>query len=128
EKFAVSAHGDQALLTRDVGGVTMTLTSVEHIQIAALGGADSIVVGDLTGAGVREVGIDLGVAGSGDGQTDTVTGDGSAGNDHISVTSNGGSIVVEGLAARVTIDGAEANDLLIIDGAAGNDSIDASAL
>src|SRR5262249_48910972 len=49
--------------------------------------------------------------------------------DHITVASSGASVVVNGLAAKVTIAGAEgANDSLTIDGLAGNDTINASAL
>jgi Ca2+-binding RTX toxin-like protein len=90
------------------------------------------VVNDLTGTDVKQVAIDLaGVpgTGTGDGQPDTVTVNGTAGDDHISVVSSGASIVVNGLAARVTINGAEAaNDTLVVNGLAGNDIIDASRL
>ena len=52
---------------------------------------------------------------------------GTAGDDNISVVSSGSSIVVNGLAAQVTIADAEgANDSLVINGLAGNDTIDAS--
>jgi Ca2+-binding RTX toxin-like protein len=129
ERMVVSADNDGALFTRDVGTITMNLSSVEDVNVAAAGGTDSIVVNDLAGSGVRAVGIDLAVAGSGDGQSDSVTVNGSAGNNHITVLDNGASVVVEGLSARVTIDGAEAgNDSLVIKGLDGNDRINASAL
>ena len=44
---------------RDVANVTMDLNDVEHIDFRALGGADNIVVGDLSGTDVTEVNIDL---------------------------------------------------------------------
>ena len=50
-------------LTRDVGNVTMDLNGVEHIQLNALGGADTVTVNDLTGTGVTQVAIDLGATG-----------------------------------------------------------------
>jgi Ca2+-binding RTX toxin-like protein len=129
EHMVISADNDGAVLTRDVGTITMDLSSVEHVNVAAAGGADSIVVNDLSGSGVRAVGIDLAVAGSGDGQSDSVTVNGSAGNDRVTVSDKGGSVVVEGLSARVTIDGAEAgNDSLVIKGLDGNDRINAAAL
>ena len=60
ESIDISANGGRALLTRDIGIVTMDLNSVEHIQLNALGGADTITVNDLTGTGVTQVAIDLG--------------------------------------------------------------------
>jgi Ca2+-binding RTX toxin-like protein len=132
ENMDISANGGRARLFRDVGNVTMDLNGVEHIQIATLGGADTINVNDLTGTGVTQVAIDLaatpGTTG-GDGQADTVNVSGTAGDDKISVVSSGSSIVVNGLAAQVTISGAEpGTDSLVINGGAGNDTIDASRL
>src|SRR5215467_4315945 len=49
EKIDISANGSHVRFTRDVGNVTMDLNSIEQIQFAARGGADSINVGDLTG-------------------------------------------------------------------------------
>ena len=42
ENIDISANGGRARLFRDVGNVTMDLNGVEHIQLAALGGADTI--------------------------------------------------------------------------------------
>jgi len=132
ENIDISANGSRARLFRNVGNVTMDLNGVEHIQLAALGGADTITVNDLSGTDVKRVAIDLsGTPGSGqgDGTADTVIVNGTAGDDHISVVSSGSSIVVNGLSAQVTINGAEpGNDLLVINGLAGNDVIDASRL
>ena len=52
ERIDISANGGRALLTRDIGIVTMDLNSVEHIQLNTLGGADTVTVNDLTGTGV----------------------------------------------------------------------------
>ena len=66
---------------------------------------------------------------AGDGQTDTVKVNGTAGDDSIAVALNGTAVVVDGLAAQVTIEHAEANlDQLAIATGAGDDVIDASAL
>ena len=51
ENIDISANGDRVRLFRDVGNVTMDLHGVEHIQLNALGGADTITVNDLTGTG-----------------------------------------------------------------------------
>jgi Ca2+-binding RTX toxin-like protein len=129
ERMTISANGSHASLFRDVGNITMGLNSIEKIQIAALGGADNITVNDLTGTGVKQVAINLSLQGAGDGSADTVTVDGTSGNDHISVVSNGTSVLVNGLPAQVTVDGAEANnDALVVAGLDGNDTINASAL
>jgi Ca2+-binding RTX toxin-like protein len=132
ERIEISANGARVRMSRDVGNVVMDLNGVEHIQLAALGGADTVTVDDLTGTDTRQVAIDLaGTLGgsAGDGQPDTVIANGTAGDDRISVVSSGTSIVVNGLAAQVTVSNAEAaNDTLVINGGAGNDTIDASRL
>ncbi|MGY4295848.1 Ca2+-binding RTX toxin-like protein [Bradyrhizobium sp. i1.4.4] len=131
ENMSISANGGRALLTRDVGAITMDLNDVEHVQIAAAGGADNITVNDLSGTGVTQVAIDLSAgpgSQSGDGAADRVTVNGTAGDDNISVTTAGGSIVVNGLAAQVTIAHADAGDVLTVNGGGGNDVINASSI
>jgi Ca2+-binding RTX toxin-like protein len=126
EIMDLSANGSRARLFRDVGNVVMDLNGVEHVQIAALGGADTITVNDLTGTGITQVAIDLG---TGDGASDSVLVNGTAGDDNIKVVSSASSVLVNGLAAQVTIAHPEgANDSLTINGLAGNDTIDASGL
>jgi Ca2+-binding RTX toxin-like protein len=131
EIMQITANGPNAILTRDVGNITMTLNGIERIQLNAAGGADNIIVNDLTGTGVTQIAIDLsGTVGgkTGDGAADTVTVNGTNGDDNIKVVNSGGSIVVNGLAAQVTIAHAEAGDSLVINGLGGNDTIDASAI
>ena len=132
ERMDISANGERARLTRDIGNITMDLNGVEHIEVNARGGADTVTVNDLTGTDVKQVAIDLaGTPGSGqgDGAADSVTVNGTGGNDHITVASSGASVVVNGLAAQVTLAGAEPDkDSLVVNGAAGNDTINASAL
>jgi Ca2+-binding RTX toxin-like protein len=130
ENIDISANGSRVRLFRDVGNVTMDVNGVEQIKLAALGGADTISVDDLTGTDLTQVAISLAAStGGGDGQPDTVIVNGTAGNDDITVRSNGASVVVNGLASQVTISGAEpGSDSLVINGLAGDDTIDASAL
>ena len=133
EKFDISANGRRTRLARDIGNVVMDLGGMEHIQLNMLGGADTITVNDLTGTDVSQVAIDLSAApagsGTGDGAADTVITNGTANNDQINVVTSGTSIVVKGLAAQVTVSGAEAiNDLLVVNGGAGNDTINATGL
>ena len=68
----------------------MDLNGIEKIQIAALSGADTITVNDLSGTSVKQVAIDLAATnGVGDGQSDTVIVNGSAGNNHVKIASSG---------------------------------------
>ncbi len=131
ENVTISANGSHATFFRDVANVTMDLDNVERIQFEALGAADKIVVNDLTGTDVKQVDINLAgtLNGSaGDGAADTVTVNGTDGNDQINVTASGTLVTVSGLPAQVTIDHAESGDHLAINGGAGNDTINASAL
>src|SRR5262245_55230769 len=114
ENIDISADGERATLFRKVGNVTMDLNGVERIELAAKGSADNITVNDLTGTDVKQVAIDLTGNGAGDDAPDTVTVNGTGGNDRINVAISGASVVVKGLSAQVTIDGAEAsNDSLV---------------
>lgn len=132
ENIDLSANGSRALLTRDVGTVTMDLNGVEKINVAALGGADTLTVNDLTGTGVTAVNLDLaGTLGgtTGDGQADTVIVNGTAAADNIVILGSGSSATVAGLPATVNITHAEgANDSLRVNGLAGSDTINASRL
>ena len=110
----------------------MDLNSIETINFNALGGADTITVGALTGTSVKNVNIDLASppgSGTGDGSADTIIINATNSADTITVSSSGGVITVSGLAETVTITGAEAaNDRLIINGLGGDDVIQASGL
>ncbi|HEX2891554.1 calcium-binding protein [Vineibacter terrae] len=131
ENIDISANGERARFFRDIANVTMDLNDVERIAFDALGGVDTITVNDLGGTDVRTVAIDLaGVPNgtTGDGQVDTVRVNATTGDDMISVTTSGGTIVVSGLTAQVTIDHADATDQLVINGGLGADTIDASGL
>ena len=131
EHIDISANGSRARLFRDVGNVTMDLNGVEHVNLVALGGADTITVNDLTGANVDQVAIDLSAApgsGAGDGQADTIVINATNGNDVITITENNGVVTVSGLASDITISGFDANDRIVINGLGGDDVIEASGL
>ena len=55
ENIDIVANGGRVLFLRDVANVTMDLNDVERIDFRALGGADNIVVGDLSGTDVTQV-------------------------------------------------------------------------
>ncbi len=130
ENFIASANGERATFFRNLGNISMDLNEVERIELNALGGADDVVVNDLTGTDVTEVAIDLaGTLGgsAGDGAVDTVQVNGTSGNDNVRVLATGTSATVEGLAAVVKIANLEPTDELVASGGAGDDTIDASA-
>jgi hypothetical protein len=131
ERVALSANGNRLTFLREPANITMDTAGVERVDFNALGGADVVFVSDLTGTEVKDVNLDLaGTLGgaSGDGQADSVTVDGTDGNDTINVSGDASGVAVAGLSARVAIQHQEPNDELAVDGLAGNDLIDASGL
>ena len=62
EVFAASANGGRLLFTRNLGNISMDIDDVESLALNALGGADSLSLGDFAGTDVTSVDIDLGVA------------------------------------------------------------------
>jgi Ca2+-binding RTX toxin-like protein len=132
EEFEVSANGGRVSFTRDLGNIVMDLDDMEVIDLNALGGADRIIVNDLTGTDVEEININLaGTIGgtAGEGAADTVIVDATNGNDIIDVVGAGTSVSVVGLSAQVNVTSAEgANDSLVINGGGGNDGITATTL
>src|SRR5262245_12625699 len=137
EKIDISANGGRVRFSRDVATITMDLNGVERIDFHALGGADNIVINDLSGTDLAAGGVLVDLAGTlggaaGDGAVDTVTANGTAGDDAIRLFSfNGGQfnggIGILGTPAGIVVTHQEATDQLIVNGGAGNDTIDASA-
>jgi Ca2+-binding RTX toxin-like protein len=130
EVFDILANAGRVRFTRDVASVNMDLDDVERIDVMAVGGADSIVVNDLSGTDLTIVDADLAAAGGGgDGQSDNVIVNGTNGDDFISVTGDANGTAVSGLSAQVNITGAEsANDRLSVNTLAGDDVMDASGM
>ena len=130
ENINILPNGGRVLFTRDVASVTMDLNGVEHIDFRALGGADNIVIGDLSGTDVTQIDLDLrGPGGSGDGAADTVTVNATNGADVFGVAGDAGGVTVFGLQAGVNIFFPEAaNDRLVLNGLGGDDVINATGL
>ena len=129
EKIDIAANGGRVTFFRDIANVTMDSNDVEHIVFNALGGADTITVNDLSGTDVTEVELNLGVAGAGDGAADNVIARATSGDDVALVFGQGSDLQVLGLAAQITVTGAEgANDRITISTLAGDDVIDASTV
>jgi hypothetical protein len=108
----------------------MDLDDVEDINYQALGGADNVVVGDLTGTDVTAVTPDLrGPNGGGDGAADTITVNGTQGDDAFGAAGGAGGVNVSGLKAAVSIHSQEqANDRLTLNASGGLDKVNASSL
>jgi Ca2+-binding RTX toxin-like protein len=133
EVVNISANGPRVRFTRDVGNIVMDCNGIEVIQFAALGGADSITINDLTGTGVTKVALDLASpagSGMGDNQADSVIINGTAGNDNVSVAGSAAAgITVTGLVPTVTIVGTDPTlDQLFINLLAGDDAFEATGL
>lgn len=130
EAFALQADGPAAVLTRDLGGIHMHMNQVEDVEVQALGGTDTIAVGDLSGTAVRLA--DLRLSGSGaadgtaDGVLDTVAVQGTDGADHVAVGATGSTADITGLSSETRISGADTRDDLHISTGAGDDSVDVS--
>jgi Ca2+-binding RTX toxin-like protein len=130
ESIDIVANGGRVLLSRNVAGVTMDMDDVETIDLRVLGGADSIVVGDLSGTDMTQTAIDLrGPNGDGDGAADTVTVNGSQNADVFGAAGDAGGINVFGLTNTVDVYVSEqANDRLTLNAQGGDDAVDATSL
>ncbi len=126
ERFVASANGRRLRFTRDVGNIVMDTDNVERIKLNALGGADTITVGDLRRTDVRKVDVDLGAqlnTGGGDAAVDAITVTGTPGSDLARVSGSPGNVRVSGLSAEVRLSDAEPTDQLTVDTLAGRDRV-----
>lgn len=127
EIFAVRPAGSHAILTRNLGSITMDTDGVEVFNLATLGGVDKVNVGDLTGTDLTLNNVDLSAGGTSDGQLDTVSVDGTAGPDHVAVDADGSAVDVNGLHTQTRVSGSDTRDQLHVNVADGNDSVDVSS-
>ncbi len=125
ERFDIVANGARVLVFRDVDTVSIDLGGVESIGLAARGGVDSAVVGDLTGTGVTEVRLDLGaLAGGTDGATDTVHVNATQGADAVGIGREEGALRIFGLQAKVRVlQPDEGQDRLVLNALGGADVV-----
>jgi Ca2+-binding RTX toxin-like protein len=132
ENFQLVANGTRARFLRNVGNITMDLNEVEQVDVAALGGADNLTVGDLSTTDVRTVNSDLAAAlggTAGDTEADQVIVNATNGNDAIVAAGSASSATVTGLAATLNIAHADAaDDSLTINALGGNDRVAANGL
>jgi hypothetical protein len=118
---------------RDVGHVSMDLNGIEQVVTNALGGADTVTVGDLSGTDVTEARVNLAGAldpKAGDGAADSVVVNGTEAADDIAVTgtlADGASIT--GLHPLVEVSASDGTtDSLTVNALGGDDTIDAGGL
>jgi hypothetical protein len=130
ENIDIAANGGRVLFFRNVANVTMDLNDVESIDFNALGGADTIVVNDLSGTDATEVNLNLaGAGGAGDAAADTVVAQGTGGDDVALIFGDASGAFLFGLAAQINLSGAEAAlDRLVVNALAGDDVVEASGL
>ncbi len=130
ENIDIAANGGRVLFLRNIANVVMDMDDVEGIDFRALGGADSVVVGDLTGTDMTQTSLDLrGPTGGGDGSADTITVNGTQGPDVFGAAGDAGGVNVFGLKNAVDVFFQEqANDRLVLNGQGGDDVINATSL
>jgi Ca2+-binding RTX toxin-like protein len=114
ERFAFSRDVSRLRFARNGNAYR---TAVERFDLVALGGADTVTVNDLAGAGLGRLNVNLGQ----DGAADVVDIKGSAAANDFRV---GGGISISGIGAAVNVFRAQAaNDKLNIDPGAGSDRV-----
>jgi Ca2+-binding RTX toxin-like protein len=131
ERVALSANGRRLLFLRSPANITMDTNGVETVDFNALGGADIVTVGDLTGTDVSAVNVDLaGTLGgtTGDGVSDRVSVEGTDRADAIGVSGDTSSVTVSGLSSTVSVRHQDVTDLVDVQGLGGDDAISAAPL
>jgi Ca2+-binding RTX toxin-like protein len=130
ENFDVSANGERVRLLRDVANITMDTNDVEKIDLNASGGADTLVVNDLSATDLSDITTNLAtIAGTGDNQVDHVIVTATNSNDIAVAAGQGSALQVVGLATTISVTAAEpALDRLTVSALDGDDVIDASGV
>jgi Ca2+-binding RTX toxin-like protein len=124
ETIDLTANGERVRLFRNVAAITQDLDGVERVDLATLGSADIVNVGDLTGTALKTADVNVaGFDGQGDGSADVVNAVGTEDADDVTASSPAGGILVDGLAAETHVTGGEALDAVNIDTRGGDDTI-----
>ena len=111
EQITLLANGPRVTVFRNIANITLDVDGVEAAAIRALGAADDVTVGDLTGTDLRNVAVNLaGFDGIGDGAVDHVVAQGTDGPDRVTLGSDGATAVISGLKPVVRVTGAETQD------------------
>jgi Ca2+-binding RTX toxin-like protein len=129
ELITLAANGPRVTVFRNIANVTLDTDGVEVAAIRALGAADDVSIGDLTGTDLRQVAVDLrAFDGTADLAADRVTATGTDGADTVTLGSDGATAVISGLEPVVRVTGAEPQDLVRAALLDGDDAIRSSAV
>ncbi|UVC06740.1 hypothetical protein IHQ71_15910 [Rhizobium sp. TH2] len=131
ESVDIFSNGQQLNLFRDVAAVQMTTNLVERLLFHAGGGSDTIAIGDLSASSARLISLDLAIVagtGTGDGQVDTISIQGRAIDDKVSVSGSGSTMALKGMPWDVKIAAREAGDVVLFSAGAGDDTVDLEGL
>ena len=101
----------------------MDADGIETVNIRTLGGADTVVVGDLDPTSVKTVDPDLGAP---DGSVDTVLVNGTDDGDSVKLGNSGAALAVNGLATQTLVTGGEPLDSIVVAGLGGDDTLTAA--
>src|SRR6185503_2838789 len=128
DTIGISANGSQTVLAAP-GGATLELNT-ERMEIRALGGADTIAIGDLSTTNVTEIVVDLAATPGGktaDTKADIVSVTGAL-DTETSVTTLGSQVVVGTAQGEIDIEHWGEGDVLVLNGNSGNELLDAFSL
>lgn len=130
ENFDIFPNGGRVMLSRNVANVLIDMDDVEKIGVRAFGGADNVVIADLTGTDAVTIDVNLRSAFlGGDGAADSVTVNGTQSNDMLVAAGASKAVIVSGLPWTVTVFGTEPiKDGLVINALSGDDVVDATQL
>ncbi|HXV32724.1 MAG TPA: hypothetical protein VD769_01845 [Gaiellaceae bacterium] len=124
ETVSLTANGQRLTFFRDVANVTIDAGTLERVVFEAVGGVDTISVGNLRPTPVTRVSVDLDAVigtGPGDGQPDLVALTGTPSADVVTVSASGVTTTAAGLGYAVRVVRPEAaNDSLRFTGGAGD--------
>jgi Ca2+-binding RTX toxin-like protein len=130
ENIDISANGSRVRLLRNIANITMDVNDLEAIRVNTLGGADTVVVNDVTGTGLRDIGADLAaVGGADDLSADNVIVNATGDDDVVTLDGQDGTANVLGLRAAIAVTGAApSTDRVTVNALAGDDVIDAAGV
>jgi Ca2+-binding RTX toxin-like protein len=113
EVLRLSADGARSTLVRNIADVTLDMNAVERVDLATLGGIDTVTIGNMSGTTVRRAVVDLSNSiGARDGQPDTVTVSGIVDGSQAAIAAVEGRIELQGLRTSVGVAGSDTIDLL----------------
>ena len=125
DKVSISSLGSRIRL-KPSAAEALDLDGMEHLNVSPLGGADSVIVDELSGTAVWEVVVNVEATiggGVADGSVDQIQVQGTNGVDAIEVSGSSESVTVEGLNPATRVRRTDPSDRLLIDTLAGADQV-----